>query len=80
MSLNTCNTERYKVQPKKVPVFSAEELTAWFKLYCQKDLCNRDVHTEFAECLCISREEAKTLAHQITHFAKRGVENLGYGG
>ena len=80
MTTNTCNTERYKVRPKKVPVFPSEELTVWFKLYCQQNICNKDVNTEFAECLGISREEAKSLAHQIAHFAKRGVENLGYGG
>lgn len=77
---NRCNTEHYKVRLRKVPDFLPEELSNWFLVYCKsnKDL-NEDQHQKYADILGVSREDAKSLAHDIAHFAVRGSELLGHG-
>lgn len=77
--LPKCNTEHYHVVCNKTRQIDDEELSAWMKVYCKggNELCNNNLHQEYADLLGVTREEAKSLAHVVAWRARKGVEILG---
>lgn len=71
-------TERYKVVCNKVAIFTTEELTAWFEVYCTDYNDHTDMHQLFADKLGVTRQQAKELAHKIAWKGCKGMVNLGH--